>query len=74
MKIANNRGENILRTDKGQITTQSMTPEDLASFKQIFQRIMLWASDHNEIKYASYSMDKPDAQDPTKVNSSHLDR
>jgi hypothetical protein len=37
--IANNRGENILRTDKGQITSQSMTPEDLASFKQIFQRM-----------------------------------
>jgi hypothetical protein len=32
-------GENILRTDKGQITVQSMTPEDLASFKQIFQRM-----------------------------------
>jgi len=37
--IANDRGENILRTDKGQITAQSMTPEDLASFKQIFQRM-----------------------------------
>jgi hypothetical protein len=37
--IANNRGENILRTDKGQITAQSMTPEDLASFKHIFQRM-----------------------------------
>ena len=37
--IANDRGENILRTDKGQITSQSMTPEDLASFKQIFQRM-----------------------------------
>jgi hypothetical protein len=37
--ISNNRGENILRTDKGQITAQSMTPEDLASFKHIFQRM-----------------------------------
>jgi hypothetical protein len=37
--ISNDTGENILRTDKGQITAQSMTPEDLASFKQIFQRM-----------------------------------
>jgi hypothetical protein len=37
--IANDRGENILRTDKGQITAQSMTLEDLASFNQIFQRM-----------------------------------
>ena len=37
--IANDTGKNILRTDKGQITAQSMTPEDLASFKQIFQRM-----------------------------------
>ncbi|MCA2734917.1 MAG: hypothetical protein IM583_02070 [Pseudanabaena sp. M114S2SP2A07QC] len=42
--IANDRGENILRTDKGQITAQSMTPEDLASFKQIFQRMSQPAS------------------------------
>ena len=42
--IANDRGENILQTDKGQITAQSMTPEDLASFKQIFQRLSQPAS------------------------------
>ena len=42
--IANDRGENILRTDKGQITAQSMTPSDLASFKQIFQRLSQPAS------------------------------
>lgn len=42
--IANDTGENILRTDKGQITAQSMTPEDLASFKQIFQRMSQPAS------------------------------
>jgi len=44
IEIANDRGENILRTDKGQITSQSMTPEDLASFKQIFQRMVQPAS------------------------------
>ena len=42
--IANDMGENILRTDKGQITAQSMTPEDLASFKHIFQRMSQPAS------------------------------
>lgn len=42
--IANDMGENILRTDNGQITAQSMTPEDLASFKQIFQRMSQPAS------------------------------
>jgi hypothetical protein len=39
IEIANDMGENILRTDQGQITSQSMTPEDLASFKHIFQRM-----------------------------------
>jgi len=42
--IANDTGKNILRTDKGQITAQSMTPEDLASFKQIFKRMSQPAS------------------------------
>jgi len=44
IEIANDMGENILRTDQGQITSQSMTPEDLASFKHIFQRMSQPAS------------------------------
>ena len=44
VEIANDMGENILRTDQGQITSQSMTPEDLASFKHIFQRMSQPAS------------------------------
>jgi hypothetical protein len=44
IEIANDMGENILRTDQGQITSQSMTPADLASFKHIFQRMSQPAS------------------------------
>jgi hypothetical protein len=44
VEIANDMGENILRTDQGQITSQSMTPADLASFKHIFQRMSQPAS------------------------------
>jgi hypothetical protein len=67
--IANDRGKTFCGLTK-----------DKSLLSQRLQRIWLVSSiffnvsAYEQIKYASYAMDKPDAQDPTKVNSSHLDR
>ncbi len=39
--IANDTGKTILKTDKGKITAQSMTPEDLASTRRLKQESLL---------------------------------